>query len=214
MIEYHLLPVIRAAVSRLSTGARYSLAGCAALALAELLLLLLRLPLPGILCGMGSTFMLSVSLALLTIAAMWGHTVLLAGQGVFITRWLLRVCAILAPVAPVSWLVLIITGAPLLYRQAEIPFMLAGLLLAAATVNIPRMAAAPWQLQLRIVLVPVLLLVVLVCDLPGMLLPCIAAKILVWWVAAKPLRLLAWAAPRIISMPEADPPPGKEENSQ
>ena len=76
------------------------------------------------------------------------------------------------------------------------------ILLGAAVLNILRMAAAPWPLQARVVLLPLLMLLVSCTDVPGVLLLCTLFKLLAAWVAAAPLRLLADFAPRIISMPE------------
>ena len=203
-IEYHLLPGLRRGIGILAGLTRHSLAACAACALAEPLLLLLRLPLAGILAGLISSFLTSWGVALLTLLAAWAHPVLLAGQGSSITRWLLRLGALLAPLAPACWVYTLATGRPLLYRQAELPLILGTLLLMAALVNIPRMAAAPRPLQLRIIALPLLLLGALICDAPGLILPCAALKLLAAFAAAAPLRLLATYAPRIISMPPGD----------
>lgn len=183
---------------------RYFLLACAALALAELVLLPLRFSMVGIVCGLLSSFLLPWAIGLLAVLVAWGHAVLLAGQGVGITRWLVRVGALLAPFIPVCWLYTLATGELLLYRQAELPIILGVLMLGAALVNIPKMAAASWQLQLRIVLLPVLLLLAYCCEMPGMLVFCAVFKILAAWVAYRPLKQLASLAPRIISMPEKD----------
>ena len=90
-----------------------------------------------------------------------------------------------------------------MYRQAELPLILGVIMLGAAVVNIPRMAAAPWQLQVRVVALPLLLLIYCT-DVPGLLVFCAVFKLLAAWVAAAPLRLLADFAPRIISMPETE----------
>jgi hypothetical protein len=62
--------------------------------------------------------------------------------------------------------------------------------------------AAPWQLQLRVIALPLFLLAALVCDAPGILLCSVVFKLLAAWVAAGPLRMLAAVAPRVIAMPE------------
>ena len=204
MIEYPILPAVRRLVAILAAAARYALVACAWLALAEPLLFMLYLPLGGIACGMASSFLLQVAVALVVLVATWGHMVLLAGQGIVVTRWMLVACAWLAPVSPVCWVYTLFSGKLLLYRQEELPFILCVVLLLAVLLNIPRMAAARWQLQLRVALVPLLLLLVLCCDVPGMVLPCLVFKVLSAWLAAAPLRGLQSAAPRIISMPERD----------
>ena len=61
----------------------------------------LRLPVAGILCGMVSSFMLPLGVAVLTVLAAWCQPVLLAGQGVWLSRWLLRLGALLALLVPV-----------------------------------------------------------------------------------------------------------------
>ena len=204
MIEYHILPVVRQAVAWLAAAARWVLVACAVLALAEPVLLLLRLPLGGIACGFVSAFLLQLAVALVVLVATWGHAVLLAGQGNVVTRWLLRVCAVLAPVAPFSWVYTLLSGELLLYRQGELSLFLCVVLLLAALLNIPRMAVARWQLQLRVAVVPLVLLLALCCDGPGLILPCVVLKVLGAWLAVVPLRGLQSMAPRIISMPELD----------
>ena len=204
MIEYHILPAVRQVVAWLAAAARWVLVACAVLALAEPVLLLLRLPLGGIACGLVSAFLLQLAVALVVLVATWGHAVLLAGQGNVVTRWLLRVCAVLAPVAPFSWVYTLMSGELLLYRQSELSLFLCVVLLLAALLNIPRMAAARWQLQLRVAVVPLVLLLALCCDVPGLVLPCVVLKVLGAWLAVVPLRGLQSMAPRIISMPELD----------
>ena len=202
MIEYHILPVVKQSAGHLATALRWVLAACALLTVAELVLLPLHQVLAGILCGIASSFLLQLGLCLLVVLAAWCHAVLLADQGSVITRWMLRVGAILAPLAPICWVYTLFSGELLLYRQAELPLILAVLLLFAALVNIPRMAAARWHLQARVAALPLLLLLVQLCDVPGLLLSCAALKLLAAWLAFSPLRQLASLAPRIISMPE------------
>ncbi len=203
-IEYHILPAVKETVGKCAAAARCVFFACALLALGELVLLPLRLPLAGILCGMLSGFLFVLGVALVVVAAAWGHTVLLAGQGNALTRWLVRIGSGLAPLLPLCWGYTLLSGRLLLYRQAELPLILGLILLVAAVVNIPRMAAAPWQLQARVVALPVLLLLVYCTDVPGLLVVCSALKLLAAWVAAAPLHLLADFAPRIISLPEKD----------
>lgn len=200
-IEYHLLPLVKRAVAVLAHVCRYSLVGCAVLAVAELALMLLRLPLAGILCGMVSSLLLPWSLAVLVVLAAWCVPVLLAGQGVWLSRWMLRLGALLALLVPLCWGYSMVAGKLLLYRQSELPLILGVLLLGAALVNIPRMAAASRRLQVRVVALPLLLLAAYCLDVPGALVICTVAKLLAAWVAAAPLRLLASVAPRVISMP-------------
>lgn len=200
-IEYHILPAVRQLAARLARTARFTLLLCALTALAEPLLLVSHLLLPGIACGMVSTFLLYVSLSLLVILTAWCHSVLLAGRGLTITRWLVWTGAILSPLAPVCYAYSLCCGRLLLYRQAELPFILVLLLLLTALANLPRMAAAPWHTQLRLVLLPLLLLLVLCTDAPGLILACTALKLLSFLAASTPLRELATAAPRIISLP-------------
>lgn len=200
--EYHILPPVKNTVGKCATVARYVLWGCALLALAELVLLPLRMPLAGILCGIVSGVLAALGLALLAVLAAWAHTVLLAGQGNMVTRWLVRIGAGLALLLPVCRVYPYVAGELLLYRQEELPLIIGIILLGAAVLNILRMAAAPWPLLARVVLLPLLMLLVSCTDVPGLLLLCTLFKLLAAWVAAAPLRLLADFAPRIISMPE------------
>ena len=203
-IEYHILPPVKNAIGKCAAVARLVLWGCALLALAELVLLPLRLPLAAILSGMVSGAMLALGIALVAVLTAWGHTVLLAGRGWMLSRWMLNIGALLSPLLPICWLYTICLGEPLLYRQGELPLILAVLMLFAALVNIPRMAAAPWQLQVRVVLLPFMLLLAYCCDVPGLLVGSVVFKLLAAWVASTPLHQLADFAPRIISMPEKD----------
>lgn len=200
-IEYHILPVVRLWIARLSTATRYTLVACAVSALLEPLLLIAHLPLPGIACGLISTVFLYTGICLLMLLTAWSHTVLLAERGNVITRWLAWVGAILAPLAPAGWIYTFFSGKLLLYRQGELPFILTSLLFLTALINLPRMAAAPWQLQVKLVLLPLLLLLVLFFDIPGLVLACAGLKLLTAFTASNPLRQLAAAAPRIISLP-------------
>lgn len=201
-IEYHILPPVKKAVGKCAAGARYVLWGAALLALAELLLLPLRMPLAGIICGMAAQMLLGLGLAFLCVLAAWGHSVLLAGQGLVATRWLLWLGALLAPLLPVCWCCTLLTGKLLLYRQAELPFILGIILVAGAVCNLPRMAAAPWHLQVRVVAVPLLVVAAYCCDTPGTLVLSAIFKLMAAWAASAPLLQLAYLAPRIISMPE------------
>lgn len=200
-IEYHILPVVRLWIARLSTATRYTLVACAVSALLEPLLLIAHLPLPGIACGLISTVFLYTGICLLMLLAAWSHTVLLAERGNVITRWLAWVGALLSPLAPICWGYTLFSGKLLLYRQGELPYILSTLLLVTALINLPRMAAAPWQLQVKLVLLPFLLLLVLITDIPGLVLACAGLKLLTAFTASNPLRQLAAAAPRIISLP-------------
>ena len=200
-IEYPILPFVRQWIARLATTTRYTLAASALSALMEPLLLILWQPLPGIVCGMLSTLLLYTGISLLVILAAWGHSVLLAERGMVITRWLMWTGALLSPLAPICWGYTLFSGKLLLYRQAELPAILVILLLITALANLPRMAAAPWRLQLRLVLLPLLLLLVLFTDIPGLVLACAGLKLLSAFAAGNPLRQLATAAPRIISLP-------------
>lgn len=203
-IEYHILPVVRSAVARLASITRWVLYICAGLALAEPALLVLHLPLEGILSGMVSSFLLHIGVFLLVVLTAWGHTVLLAGQGNVVTRWLMWMGAMLSPMAPICWCYSLFTGKLLLYRQVELPYILIALLLLTAVVNLPRMAAAQWKLRACLVALPVLLLLVLSFDAPGLILVSTALKLLAAALASNPLRQLANAAPRIISLPPRD----------
>lgn len=199
--EYLILPAVRNTAARLATGTRYCLYACAGLALAEPLFLLSYQPMAGITCGLLSTLLLHVVFTLLTILAVWCHIVLLAERGSVITRWIVSVAAILAPLSPVCWVYTLCCGKLLLYRQAELPAILGVVLLLVAVVNIPRMAAAKWQLIARITVLPLLLLLIVGADAPGLVLACAALKLLAAFLASNPLHQLAAAAPRIISLP-------------
>ncbi len=201
-IEYHLLPPVKRGIAALATLTRYSLVASAGLALAELALMPLRLPLAGIACGMLSSALLLWCIALLAVMAAWCQPVLLANQGIWLSRWLLRVAALFAPLIPICQVWTHLTGQALLYRQGELPLILGVSVFCAALFNIFHMAAAPRGLKVRIIALPALLLLAYCSDIPGLLVFCSIFKMLAAWAASPLLRLLATTAPRIISMPE------------
>ena len=201
-IEYHLLPPVKRSVAVLADLTRYSLAACAGFALAELSLIPLRFPLAGIVSGIISSTLLAWCIALLAVLAAWCQPVLLAKQGIWLSRWLLRFGALLAPLVPICWIYSLACGPYLLYRQAELPLILGVFMLSAAVFNIFHMAAAPRALRIRVIALPLLLLLAYCCDMPGLLVFGTIFKLLAIWAAAAPLRQLASIAPRIISMPE------------
>ncbi len=203
-IEYHLLPPVKRGIAALATITRYSLVACAGFSLAELALMPLRLPLAGIICGVISSTLLVCCIALLTVLAAWCQPVLLAKQGIWLSRWLLRIGALFAPVVPICWGWSLITGQVLLYRQGELPLILGAFLIYAAAFNFFHMAAASRGLKVQIIALPILLLLAYCCDMPGLLVFGSIFKLLAMWAAAYPLRQLASIAPRIISMPEID----------
>lgn len=201
-IEYHLLPPVKRGVAVLANLTRYSLVACAGFALAELVLLPLRFPLAGIVSGIISATLLPWSIALLAVLAAWCQPVLMAKQGIWLSRWLLRLGALLAPLVPLCWGYSQVSGKLLLYRQAELPLILGAFMLGAAVFNFFHMAAAPRALKIRIIALPLVLLLAYCCDMPGLLVFGAIFKLLATWLATAPLRQLASIAPRIISMPE------------
>ena len=201
-IEYHLLPPVTKGVAVLANLTRYSLVACAGFSLAELALMPLRFPLAGIVSGLISSTLLPWCIALLAVLAAWCQPVLMAKQGIWLSRWLLRLGALFAPLVPICWGYSLVCGLPLLYRQAELPLILGVFMLSAAVFNIFHMAAAPRALKIRVIVLPLLLLLAYCCDMPGLLVFGTIFKLLAIWAAAAPLRQLASIAPRIISMPE------------
>lgn len=201
-IEYHLLPPVKRGVAVLANLTRYSLVACAGLALAELALILLRFPLAGIVSGIISSTLLACCIALLAVLAAWCQPVLMAKQGIWLSRWMLRIAALFAPLVPICWGYALVCGRNLLYRQAELPLILATCMLCSAVFNIFHMAAASRGLRTKLILLPILLLLAYCCDMPGLLVFGTVFKLLATWAAATPLRQLASIAPRIISMPE------------
>ena len=103
-IEYHLLPPVTKGVAVLANLTRYSLVACAGFSLAELALMPLRFPLAGIVSGLISSTLLPWCIALLAVLAAWCQPVLMAKQGIWLSRWLLRLGALFAPLIPVMYL--------------------------------------------------------------------------------------------------------------
>lgn len=202
-----ILPGVRRAVSLLAAACRYTLITGAALSIAELLLLLLAgFLVPGLVCGFLSRLSVPIAVALLGLVIPWCHTVLLAERGWVLTRYLSLCTAVFALLYPLSDLWLFITGSPLIANHGLLPVVCCALWLVFSLLNLGHMAAARWHLQLRIVLIPILILIIIITDLPELLIICSVFKLLLLLAAGGPLRMLADAAPRIISLPDLPTP--------
>lgn len=198
----HLWPAVKGGVAWCGRVAAWLLVAAAVSGGLELLLAPLHMVPAAIVCGVLSALFLVLSLAFLLPVAAWGHTVLLAGQGLFISRWLCRMGVVISPVLIVASLYTFCTGQMLMYRQEELPLLLGVVLLVASSLNWNNMAAASVRVQLRIHALPVLLLACLVTDWPGLLPLCALFKLLAAWVGAAPLLRLARIAPLVVSLPE------------
>lgn len=200
----HLWPAVKTGVARCARATAWLLVAAAVLGVLELALAPLHFVLAAIVCGMGSALLLVLALAFLLPVAAWAHTVLLAGQGMFLPRWLCRMGALLSPVLIVGTLYAFCTGQPLMYRQEELPLLMVVVLVAATTLNWNYMAAAPVRMQLRLHAFPLLLLGCFVTDWPGLLPYCVLFKLLAAWTGAGPLLYLARMAPLVVSLPERE----------
>lgn len=149
------------------------------------------------------TFFDALLLAFLYLTALWCHQVLLAGSGNVITRWLLFLLTFFAFLHPVCAGYTVLTGKCLLVNQGLLPAVLNTVLALCVVFNWVRMAAAPMELRVRLVLFAGALLGRYLFGLTPLIL---FFDILLVWAAWKPLQLLAHYAPLIVSLPPKDEP--------
>lgn len=204
--EYLIFPAVKRAVARVAKATAWGLVGVALLWLAGLLIVVVSLAL----CDSVSVgawdaaclalvtclreLLLSLLLPCLFLQALWCHLVLLAGRGLFITRWLLAALFFFAFLHTVCHVYVLATGELLLVNQFLLPALLYSVLPCVFVLNWFHMAAAP--LRLRVLLLLFLLTLMGQYILNGsvllLLLPAFG------WV---PLRALAQIAPLIVSLP-------------
>ncbi len=203
-----IYPAVKRAVAGLAGLAAAVAAACAGLSLLANALLWLGLPQYAMPCGSMSQLMARLLVVGISLLAPWCHNVLLAGRGGDITRWLAGFGVYLGLLVLICSLYTAFSFELLLPRQDDVVLMLLTLLLAVAVFNLPRMAAASVWRRASIVLAPPLLIAVELTDIPPLLLPNAAFKLLAAALLLPQLRQLRAFAPRIIGMP------GKNQDGQ
>lgn len=202
--ELLIYPVVRALVAKLAAlGSGMALA-CAVTAAGELILAPLGYLGAALFAGSLSELFMSLLLAVLMWPALWCHMVLLSGRGMEFTRYLLLVAAVLSLLMPVCSGYLMLTGEPLLLRQADLPLICTLLLALCVYLNLPRGVAAGWlRLSLLSVFAAASLLYAL-SNVQAFVWINDLLKILACGVIWHPLRELSRYAKRVVALPPPD----------
>ncbi len=200
--EWYIYPVVRHLIGKLAASCRVLAIICAVAAIAEIVLLLAGAFPPAIICGMASQLFFFVMYVGIAILLRWSHYVLLAGQGMLVTRFLTLVGVIMGLIMLVCEIYSLFTHELLLIRQHEAPLLIWIIIFSTVTINYNRAATAPHRWRLLPIGFSLALLAVLVTPGPDMLLWNTAAKVLLAVTAAPMLRKLSAIAPLIVSMPE------------
>lgn len=200
--EWYIYPAVRKLISKLAILCRVLAISCAVLAVAEIVLLIAGAIPPALFCGAASQIFFFLMFTGLTILLRWCHYVLLAGQGMPVTRFLTLVGVIMGVIMLVCELYTLIMHEPLLIRQHEAPLLIWIIFFSTVTINYNRAATAPHRWRLLPIGFALALLAVLVTPGPDMLLWNTAAKVLLAVTAAPMLKKLSVMAPLLVSMPE------------
>ncbi len=197
-----IYPAVKRTVAWLAgLAASLALTG-AALSLLALLALLTGLHAYAFPCCDASLFMERLLAVVLSLLAPWCHSVLLAGRGNDITRWLAWFCVYLGGLILVCTLYTALTFELLLPRQDDVLLMLFTLMLSILLFNLPRMVAASVRCRTALILALLMLTAAELTELPALiLLPNAAFKIAAAALLVPLLLQLRRLAPRIISMP-------------
>lgn len=199
--DFLIYPLVKGGVARAAGAARWALAAVVLGSLAEIALSPFATPLAA-LSGLLAQVALAAAFLLLFLVGGWGHICLLAGQGIYLTRWSVPLLIFFSAVWVLCALWALVSAEPLLVNQAVLPLVLAVVGCCTVWLNLPRAAAAPRKLFIRLGVLPAVLLLVVVSDVPGpMLLLALPLKALALWLAWRPLRQLAAVAPRVVGLP-------------
>lgn len=199
--EWYILPLVRQWVSRIAVGARYALWAMAILAVVELVCYLGGVILVGVAAGLVSQVLVWVCTLLLALLMPWCHMVLLAERGVELTRYLAWLNVFFAGGLVLCFGYTLATSDLLMVNQGYWPALVSLLTFCIMLVNVVKMAAAPVHVQVRLVVVPLVILVIYVIDSQGFVLLSCLFKLVLAWMLTSPLRWLASAAPAIIALP-------------
>ncbi len=200
--EWYIYPAVRNLIGKLASSCRILAIICAIAAIAEIVLFIIGAFPPALICGAASEMIFFLMYVGITILLRWGHHVLLAGQGLPVTRFLTLVGVIMGFIMLVCELYSLFTHEPLLIRQHEAPLLIWIIVFSTVTINYNRAATAPHRWRLLPIGFSLALLAVLVTPGPDLLLWNAAAKVLLAVTAAPMLRKLSVIAPQIVSMPD------------
>lgn len=200
--EWYIYPAVRNLIGKLATSCRILAIICAVAAIAEIVLLIAGAIPPALICGTASEIFFLLMYVGITILLRWSHYVLLAGQGMSVTRFFTLVGVIMGVIMLVCELYTLIMHEPLLIRQHEAPLLIWIIIFSTVTINYNRAATAPHRWRLLPIGFSLALLAVLITPAPDLLLWNAAAKVLLAVTAAPMLRKLSVIAPLIVSMPD------------
>ncbi len=200
--EWYIYPAVRNLIGKLATSCRILAIICAVTAIAEIVLLIAGAIPPALICGTASEIFFFLMYVSITILLRWSHYVLLAGQGMSVTRFFTLVGVIMGVIMLVCELYTLIMHEPLLIRQHEAPLLIWIIIFSTVTINYNRAATAPHRWRLLPIGFSLALLAVLITPAPDLLLWNAAAKVLLAVTAAPMLRKLSVSAPLIVSMPD------------
>lgn len=199
--EVLIYPAFRALVSKLSSLAASLALVCAVTAIGELVLAPLGGTEVALFSGSLSELCMSLLLAVVLWIAMWCHIVLLAGRGMEGTRYVLLVAAMLGLLMPVCAVYMVLTGEPLLLRQAELPLICTVLLAFCVYLNLPRGVAAGRSKLLSVSLFAAAVFLYALTNEPILVWASNLFKIVACVAIYFPLRALQRYALRVVSLP-------------
>lgn len=199
--EVLIYPAFRALVSKLSSLAASLALVCAVTATGELVLAPLGGAEVALFSGSLSELCMSLLLAVVLWIAMWCHIVLLAGRGMEGTRYVLLVAAMLGLLMPVCAVYMVLTGEPLLLRQAELPLICTVLLAFCLYLNLPRGVAAGRSKLLSVSLFAAAVFLYALTNEPILVWASNLFKIVACAAIYFPLRALQRYALRVVSLP-------------
>ena len=202
--QWYIYPIVRQFITGLSRFLCSLIVVSALMALTEFLLMAASESylLPALFCGNLSDILFALILIGMTIIAAWSHQVLLAGRGLLLTRILCHTAIILSIAYFICRLYTTFTGTALLIRQAEAPYIIWGILLLTAILNLGNMSAAPITSRVLLFALLISTLAVIMCEGPELWIFGIAAKILLLFISLPVFKRLATTAVAVIAMPE------------
>lgn len=199
--ELLIYPIVRAFVAKLAGMAAGLATATAVCALGELLLAPMGFIGVALFAGSLSELFMSLLLAIVAWVALWCHLVLLAGRGIEWTRYGVLMVAVLSLLMPVCTAYLMLTGKPLLLRQADLPLICTAFLALCVLLNLPRgVAAGRLHLALISVFAGMALLYGLT-NLPEMVWVNDLCKIVACGAVWYPLRALSCYACCVVALP-------------
>lgn len=198
----YIYPIVKKTIAALAATGGWLLIICLILAVMEIVLAMGGFIENAINCGSAAQFLFFILLSILGILTLWSHSVLLGDRGVIVSHFFCIIGIPFIILLPITQAYSIITNDELIENQAFFPYFVCVIILQAAILNIPKMAAAPLSLRWRIALFPLMILGVAITDFPGLLPIALLFKIGATALGSGLLFRLSGYAPRIINMPE------------